>query len=368
VYPIKRHGDLFERICSFANLLEASRRARRGKRHRPDVVAFEFDLERNLLRLREELLTQSYLPGPYRAFHIRDPKPRLISAAAYRDRVVHHAICRVIEPVFEPTFIHDCYANRVGKGTHKALDRCTHFSRRYRYVLKCDIAGYFPGIDHEILLGLLARKIKCRPTLELLSTIVASSNPQEGTADYFSGDDLFTPHSRRRGIPIGNLTSQMFGNVYLGGLDHHVKEGLKVQGYLRFVDDFLLFSDDRAELVALLPRLQTYLDGLRLRLHPRKCQVIPTCCGVPFLGWQVYPDHRRVRRTTGVRFQRRLRELERGYNAGEYTQEDVRGSVASWIGHLSHGDSYGLRRKLLGSLALVGPRAGATQAQTGDRE
>jgi len=350
---MKRAGNLFGRICSFENLLAAARRARRGKRLRPDVLAFDHDLEANLLQLQCELWEGRYRPGPYHSFGIRDPKPRLISAAPYRDRVVHHAACQVIEPVVERGFIADSYANRVGKGTHKALDRCTQFSRRYAYVLKCDIAKYFPSMDHEILLGLIARRIKCPGTLDLLGVIIAHSNPQEQAVWYFPGDDLFTPFTRRRGMPIGNLTSQLFGNVYLDGFDHFVKEELGCRAYLRFADDFLVFSDNGRELRELLPRLQEYLDGLRLRLHPRKCHVVPTRCGVVFLGWQVYPDHRRLNRATGVRFQRRLRDLSRDYRDGRVTSDRVRASIMSYLGHLKHGDTRGLRRKLLGEVVFT---------------
>jgi retron-type reverse transcriptase len=344
---LKRAGRLYERVIAFENLLRGAYRARRGKRLRPDVAAFHFDLEAHLLGLRDDLAAKSYQPGAYRAFYIHDPKKRLISAAPYRDRVVHHALCAVIEPVFERGFIYDSYANRLGKGTHAALDRSTEFARRYPYALKCDIEKYFPTIDHAILLERIARKIKCRDTLWLIKTIVANSNPQEETIRYFPGDDLFTPHERRRGIPIGNLTSQFFANIYLDGLDHFVQERLRPGGYLRFADDFVLFGAGRAELRAMLGPLREHLDGLRVRLHPTKCHILPVRCGIPFLGWQVFPDHRRLRRRTGVRFQRKLAELARGHARGIVPMDRVKASVMSWIGHLSHGDTWRLRRKLL---------------------
>jgi retron-type reverse transcriptase len=350
---MRRHGNLYERICAFENLVTAAYCARRGKRFRPDVAAFHFYLEAELLSLRDELRTRAYQPGPYRAFHIRDPKPRLISAAAYRDRVVHHALCQVIEPLFTATFIHDSYANRLGKGTHKALERCTSFARRHTYVLKCDIEKYFPSIDHEHLFVCLARKIKCPDTLWLIRCILKNSNPQEEVIRYFPGDTLFTPMERRRGIPIGNLTSQFFANVYLNGFDHYAKQTLGCRAYLRFADDFLVFANDKTWLAELLPRLQTYLDRLRLRLHPRKCQVMPTRCGVEFLGWLVYPHYRRLRHATGMRFQRRLRVLQQDYASGRATLHEVRASIMSSLGHLRHGATWGLRRKLLEAAPFV---------------
>ena len=215
---MKRHKDLCPRIHDWDNLVRAYHKARKDKRSKPNVATFELNWEQHLLGLEQELREGSWQPGAYRTFWIHDPKTRPISAAPFRDRVVHHAICNVIEPVFEPTFIHDSYACRVGKGTHAAVDRYTEFCRRVLrlggegYVLKCDLRKFFPSLDHEILLDILARKIGCRRTLDLLRLIVESSNPQEPVAAYFPGDDLFTPHERRRGLPIGNLTSQFFAN------------------------------------------------------------------------------------------------------------------------------------------------------------
>jgi len=166
----------------------------------------------------------------------------------------------VVEPIFDRTFIFDSFANRMGKGTHKAVDRATEFCRRWPFVLKCDVEKFFPSIDHEILMELIARKIKCDRTLDLLRRIVANSNPQEPVVHYFPGDDLFTPHERRRGIPIGNLTSQFLANVMLDPLDHYLKESLRRPGYLRFADDFLVFGDDKQELADLLVSIRRFLE------------------------------------------------------------------------------------------------------------
>ena len=298
---MKRQGGLFERVISFQNLLAAAHRAQRGHRKKAGPAEFHFHLERNLLTLHDELVSDAYQPGAYRMFWIRDPKRRLISAAPYRDRVVHHALCRVIEPVFERTFIFHSYANRLGKGTHRALDRASACCRRWNYVLKCDVEKFFPSIDHQILLGLIGRKIKCGRTLALFERIIAASNPQEPMLRYFPGDHLFTPYERRRGIPIGNLTSQFLANVMLDPLDHFAKEELHRRGYVRFADDFLIFGDDKSALHGLLETLRRFLIPYRLHLHRRKCVVQPTKVGVPFLGWRLFPTHRRLRRSTGVR-------------------------------------------------------------------
>lgn len=210
---MKTYNHLFQRICSYENLLNAARKAQRGKRFQTEVAYFNFHLEKELYRLQEELQTQMYRPGTYHEFYIYEPKLRKISAAPYRDRVVHHALCNVIEPIFDRTFIFDSYACRKGKGTHKAVNRFTDFSRKNSYVLKCDIKKYFPSIDHAILKTLFRRKIRDAQVLWLMDLIVDGSNLQEYVYDYFEGDDLLIPLTRKRGIPIGNLTSQFFAKV-----------------------------------------------------------------------------------------------------------------------------------------------------------
>jgi hypothetical protein len=254
---MKRVGNLWDRLVSFPNLPAglpslpagrhlgwAARKARTGKRDRRAVGAFEYDAERELLRIGDELRAGTYPFGPYHTFTITEPKPRLISAAPYRDRVVHHALCNVLEPIYERSFISDSYACRKNKGTHAAVRRCHEFAGRFPWVLKCDIRKFFPSIDHAILKAQLARKIKDRRVLDLAGRIIDHSNEQDEVNEFFPGDDLFTPFERRRGLPgqwgeppagspqspswIGNQTSQFFGNVYLDALDHFVKDRLRV--------------------------------------------------------------------------------------------------------------------------------------------
>jgi RNA-directed DNA polymerase len=215
---LKRIGNLWPNLVSWPNLLESAQAAVRGKRRRPDVARFLLDLEPNVSAIQRELRDGSYRPGAYQTLWIRDPKPRLISAAPFRDRVVHHALTRVLETVFELRFTASSFASRTGFGQHKALSKARAACARYPYVLKCDIRKYFPSMDHEILKGLLARAVKCQRTLALAGLIIDGSNPQEEATGYFPGDDLFTPFDRRRGLPIGNQTSQFFANVYLNPL------------------------------------------------------------------------------------------------------------------------------------------------------
>jgi retron-type reverse transcriptase len=226
---MKIYRNLFESITSFENLWLASKKAQRGKRFKDSALRFNAELEKNLLQLKQELEEQTYHCGCYRQFYVQKSKKRLISAAPYRDRVVHHALCNIIEPIFDRTFIYDSYACRQGKGTHKAVERFSSFLRNpeNNYVLKCDIRRYFPSIDHRILLQAIKRKIACPKTLDLIDIIIESGRSLNEPKDevlYFSGDELFTPIDRAKGIPIGNLTSQFFANVYLDRFDHWMKE------------------------------------------------------------------------------------------------------------------------------------------------
>ncbi|MBN1345073.1 MAG: hypothetical protein JXQ73_20430 [Phycisphaerae bacterium] len=236
-----RHRHLFERVCSFDNLYAAARKALSGKRTKLPGASFLGDLEKELVSLRQELASETYQHGGYHYFLIHEPKERLVAAAPFRDRVVHHAIVRVIEPIFERRFIEDSFACRRGKGTHAAMRRALHFARGHRYALKCDVSKYFPSIDHEVLMGLVGRVIGDAPLLALLRRILASHADGE-TPEWAPGAELFEYRMRRRGLPIGNLTSQFMANVYLNPVDHLAKHVLRVKGYLRYMDDFILFG------------------------------------------------------------------------------------------------------------------------------
>jgi len=351
---MKRHGYLWPQVIDFGNLWWAARRAQQGKRFRANVLAFNHELESNLLELQAELQARTYQPGDYHTFEIIDPKPRLISAAPYRDRVVHHALCNVIMPLIERSLIDDCYANRVGRGTHRALRQAVQFARSRPFVLQCDIRKYFPSIDHTILKQQMRQWIKCPDTLWLIDTIIDNSNPQSEELIYFPGDTLLTPLERRVGLPIGNLTSQFFSNVYLNGLDHFVKETLHIRNYLRYVDDFLLFADDWQQLDNAKGLITTYLDSLRLRLHPVKSQLFETRHGLNFVGFRILPigetfpkDIRiRVRNDNLQRSRQRLKLLQEGYAVGRIDLAALIRRLQSWEAHLNHGDTYRLQRHI----------------------
>jgi len=342
-----RHKHLYGRVVCFENLLAAAHEALRGKRGRAPGAAFFAVLEAEVATLHRELQEGRYRHGPYHYFQIFDPKTRTVAAAAFRDRVVHHAIVRILEPLFEGRFIEDTYACRKGRGNHAAMRRAACFARRFEYALKCDVSRYFPSIDHEILLGQVARVVGDAQLLALIRHIVESH--ADGETTEWTGEGLFDVRVRRRGLPIGNLTSQFLANVYLSPLDHFAKHTLRIPGYLRYLDDFLLFGSDRARLRAQGRAVQAKLGELRLRMHPDKYRLCPTRSGVDFVGFVVFSDGRiRVRRASVRRFERRYRrrcwDVEHfGADAGALTQ-----SVQSWVAHARHAKSLDLRRAVLG--------------------
>jgi retron-type reverse transcriptase len=353
----RSYNNLFPQIATFANLHAAWAKARRGKRRRRDVAKFELRMESHLLQLEQALRDGSYRPGRYRSFYIREPKRRKISAAPFRDRVVHHALVQVIEPIWEVRFSNASYACRVGKGTHRAANHAQALLRRYRYVLKADVAQFFPSIDHAILVDLLRRQIACRPTLDLCRRIIAGGNgvlASEYTLHLFPGDDLFAA-LRPRGLPIGNLTSQFWANVYLNPLDTLIQRELRLP-HVRYCDDILIFADDRATLHHARAALAERMAALRLALHPIKTRIYQAGEGVEFVGYRLFTTHRRLRRDNVRRFVRRLRRQQRAYYAGQLNVNKLRASLTSWIAHAKHADTYRLRSRLLRAHPFVAQR------------
>jgi len=305
---MKTYGNLFARICSFENLLDAARKAERCRRYRHDVGRFRTNIEREVLRLRTELVAKTYQPGTYKEFWIEQPKRRMISAAPYRDRVVHHAVCNVVMPLFERKMTDDLYSNRDDRGTHAAIRRCQHYCRRFRYVLKCDIEKYFPSIDHAVLKTTIRRTVRCKDTLW--------------------------------------LTSQWFGGVYLTAFDHWVRESLRCKGYVRYVDDFLLFSDDKGELMRWRSMIVEKLVEYRVRLNARKCRAHRTADGVTYLGQRIWPWKRRLRRDNVATARRRLRWNVRQYSGGVITKAALTCRWMSWRGHAQQADTSGLENRI----------------------
>lgn len=341
---MKASKNLFNHIISFENVLSAAQKAAKGKRENQSVLLFYRHLEENIWQIIWELKSKTYEPGSYKSFSIYKPKPRMISAAPFRDRIVHHALITVVGPILERAFIFDTYANRTAKGTHKAIERYQHYLTKYAYALKCDIRKYFPSIDHGILKSLLRRKISCADTLWLIDTIIDNSNVQAEHVHYFPGDNLFTPHERRRGLPIGNLTSQWFANYYLNFLDHYVKERLGCKGYVRYVDDCVLFSDNKAELWEWKKDVELFLEQYRLILNPQRTELYPTTEGKRFLGQKVYQSYRLLPAENVRRAKKRMQ------SASLSEPETRQQSLSGWVGHARQADT----RNLLRSLGLSG--------------
>lgn len=333
---MKTYKNLFNKIISFENLLTAAHKAAKGKKEKPNVMLFFLKLEDNLYQLMDELGAQCYLPGRYHTFQIYDPKPRLISAAPFGDRVVHHALLNIVEPLLARSFIYDSYANQVGKGTHKAIRRYHHFLKQFKFVLKCDIKSYFPSIDHKILKSLIRKRIACPQTPWLIDTIIDGSNRQTRVCDYFPGDSLFTPFERRVGLPIGNLTSQFFGNYYLNPLDHFIKETLRCKAYVRYVDDFVLFSDYKLQLREWKENIRIFLGDFRLKLQPKRCHIYPSYRGSRFLGQVVYRSHRRLVSDNVRKFKKRMRRWRK------HPPHNLQQRLASWVGHASQANTFSL--------------------------
>jgi RNA-directed DNA polymerase len=312
---------------------------RRGKNERRDVQEFERQLEKYIFRLQRELEAREYKHASYGSFFIQDPKARHIRKACVRDRLVHQAVYTVLSGIFEPKFIHDLYSSRIGKGTHRAvtaLRRMTwQVSRnltRPCWALKCDVRKFYDTVDHEILLKLLAKTIHDQGALWLLQEIVESFHC-EGTPG--------------KGLPIGNLTSQIFTSIYLNELDQFVKHTLRVKHYLRFADDILLLSPSKAELEKLLPKLKAFLLGeLKLELHPKKISIRPLHQGVDFLGYVTLNRHRVLRTTTKRRMLKKLSARLGAYFKGEVTGQSLNQTMQSYLGMLSHADTFELQQHL----------------------
>ena len=252
----------------------------------------------------------------------------------------------VLEPILERHFHRDSFACRTDKGTHAAARRLQALQRRFRYTLQVDIRKFFPSIDHELLKLLFRRRLKDATLLRLMDRLVDGSNFQEPVCDYFPGDDLFTPLHRRKGLPIGNLTSQWFANWYLDPLDHWLTSHYRIGGYVRYCDDFVLLDNDRGKLRDLTAALPQFLAGLRLQPHTERLAILPSSAGRVFVGYRIFPTHRRLKAEGKRRFLRRLRWLRRALDEGAITADDVHQRIMSWLGHAGQADCLDLIRRL----------------------
>lgn len=338
---MKTYNNLFNKLCSLKNLRLAFRKARKGKTKKWYVKEFEANLENELVKLKIELETQTYKPRPLKRFVIRDPKTRVIYASAFRDRIVHHAICNLIEPIFEKVFIYDTYANRKKKGTHAALKRFDEFKRKVSrngrlvrnakdknmvvgYTLKADIKHFFDMIDHEILVKIIQKKVTDEKVLNLIKIILNNHDTK----------------IKGKCMPLGNLTSQFFANVYLSELDYFIKHKLKAKCYIRYVDDFVILHRSKEKLILYKWLISNFLKSLKLELHPEKTKVIPLHSGVNLLGFRVHYYYKLPRKSNIRNFKRKL---EKNLVSSERTMKSLEG----WFGYVMHGNTYKLRRGII---------------------
>lgn len=354
---MKKLKGLYPKIYDFENLLAAYKEARKCKRFRDEVLAFTHNLEENLINIQNELIWKTYKVGRYREFFVYDPKKRLIMALPFKDRVVQRAIYRVLNPLLERRYISDSYACRVGYGTHRAVDRLQYWlrylDRRYPriYVLKLDISKYFYRVDHDILMGILRRIIADEDLLWLLETIIRSEDTKFGIP--LGDHDFECERVEEVGMPIGNLTSQMFANLYLNELDQYAKHVLKVRYYIRYMDDIIILHHDKKYLWQIKNEIEAFLeDNLHLTLN-NKTTVRTADQGIDFCGYRIWSTHRKLRKRTALKMKRRLKYLQKAYARGEVDFKTVNATVQSYFGLLKHCNSYKLRRKLLQVLVFV---------------
>lgn len=325
---MKKFNRSYEDIVTLKNLLKAWQEFLRGKRTRKDVVLFQVKLMDNIHLLQSELENKTYRHGYYKEFNISDPKPRIIHKALVRDRLLHHLLYQELYKYFDAQFIFDSYSCRRNKGVHKALYRFRAFARKESnnhtttcWVLKCDIRKFFASIDHKILEAILEKHISDTNLLWLLRNVIASFQ--------VSGE-------HNVGLPLGNLTSQLFVNIYMNEFDQFVKGKLKAKRYIRYADDFVILSRDKKSLERLLPQIEQFLwEKLRLTLHPNKVSISTYASGIDFLGWVHFPHHSSVRTVTKRRMLKNL-----SINSSNET-------LTSYLGLLKHGNAHSLRSKIL---------------------
>ena len=346
---MKSYKNLYPLITSEDNLLKAYKKARKRKTTKPYVIEFRQNLIENLQTLRTELLLHSYKPKSLETFIVRDPKTRVISKSDFRDRIIHHALINILEPIFDKTFIHDSYANRKIKGTLASLQRFDYFKRKVSrngktkgcfnknqvkgYCLKADIKHYFEEIDHKVLLNIIKRKIKCRKTIWLIKQILKNYSNKQNI---------------NKGIPLGNLTSQFFANVYLNELDQFVKNKLKSKYYMRYVDDFVILHKSKNQLKIYKKQIDKFLNNdLGLELHSDKSRIISLSKPIPFVGFRVFYYHKLLKKSNQRNIQKRLDKFKTLFSTNQITYDKIYESIQGFIAYTKHANTYNLRRKIL---------------------
>lgn len=345
--PMKTYKNLYSRLISLENLENAYWKARKHKSNNPAVREFEKHWRLYLIMLHLELKNRTYAPQPLKTFILRDPKTRRICVSQFRDRVVHHALINILQPIFEPRFIHDSYASRKGKGTLAALRRFDVFLRKVTrngrhlhesrvandvqgFAFKADIKHYFDTVDHTILISIIRRRIKDEGIICLTKTIL----------------NHYHANNPGKGMPLGNWTSQFFANVYLNELDQFVKHQLKAKYYLRYVDDFVILHHSKETLEKYQRAIAVFLGTLQLEMHPNKCGIIPLQRGISLLGFRVFYYCKLIRRRNLRKICKRLDELLKKYRTNMSTASDILETLQGWNAYALHGNTHRLRTRL----------------------
>lgn len=329
---MRRHNNLYNKICNFKNLNLAFYKVAKGRRYYKDILLYKDDVEGNLLLLQKELYNKIYIPSPYRTFMLFEPKKRIIYVSPVKDRIVHHAVMNIIEPIWENLFIYDSYACRKGKGTHAGVKRTVEFLRRSQqewgktYCLKCDIKSFFPSINHHIMFDVITRKIKCKSTLWLLNKIIFNNSNDK---DNFESKNM----------PIGNLISQWGANLYLNELDQYIKHVVKIKYYIRYMDDFIILHNDCNYLHKLKKEISLFLaEKLRLSLNS-KSDIYPVKQGIDFIGYRIWYNNILLRKNSLIRATRRFKKLSNEYKNGLISFYNIKCSLTSWLGHCQHANA-----------------------------
>jgi len=343
---MKTHKNLYSKLCSYNNLLLAFQKARKKKSRKIYVINFEKNLNKNLKVLQDDLIKKTYYPSNLKKFIIRDPKTRTIHASIFRDRIVHHAIINILNPIYEKIFICDSFASRKNKGSHKAVERFEYFIRKVSsngqlvknsfnnnsikgYVLKADFRRYFDSINHKVLIKILRRKIKDENLIWLVNRVLSNFEINTGI-----------------GMPLGNYTSQFFANVYLNELDYYVKNILKAKYYIRYVDDFVILHKNKKRLEYYLKHINNFLPYLKIKFHPEKTEIHSIKNGITFLGYRIFYHCRLLRKRNLRYFMKRFEKNKTLFNNNEITPKQFESRINGWMGYAKFGNSFNLNKKL----------------------
>lgn len=343
---MKTYKNLYQKVCSYDNLLSAFQKARKGKSKKDYVIKFESNLQTNLENLQKDLINKTYYSSNLKKFIIRDPKTRTIHASIFKDRIVHHAIINILNPIYEKIFIYDSFASRKNKGTHNAINRFEFFIKKVSsngrliknsfndnsiqgYVLKADFRHYFDSVNHKVLINILRKKIDDKDLIDLIKIVL----------DNFETE-------KEVGMPLGNYTSQFFANIYLNELDYYVKHILKAKYYIRYVDDFVILHKNKKRLEYFLEHINNFLPCLKIKLHPEKTEIHVLRNGIDFLGYRIFYHYKLLRKRNIRYFMKKLKKNISFYNNKEISEEQFESRINGWFGYAKFGNTFNLMKKI----------------------